>query len=86
MKPAQNAPLTRSPRGNDGDDGDGADSSAWLEDKKQDGAMSSEATRDSGSESVQILTHRSATMRGSERMNAITLPVEEIFTANDVSD
>jgi hypothetical protein len=42
MKPAQNAPLTRSPRGNDGDDdGDGADSSAWLEDKKEGSGMSS---------------------------------------------
>ena len=45
MKPAQNAPLTRSPRGNDGDDGDGADSSAWVQDKKEGAAMSSEATR-----------------------------------------
>ena len=42
MNPAQNAPLTRSPRGNDGDDGDGADSSAWIENKKEDRAMSSE--------------------------------------------
>ncbi len=41
MNPAQNAPLTRSPRGNDGDDGDGADSSAWIENKKEDRAMSS---------------------------------------------
>lgn len=41
MIPAQNAPLTRSPRDDDGDDGDGADSSAWVEDKKQLGAMSS---------------------------------------------
>jgi hypothetical protein len=40
MKPAQNAPLTRSPRG-DGDDGNGADSSAWVEDKKEGGGMSS---------------------------------------------
>ena len=36
MNPAQNAPLTRSPRGNDGDDGDGAGSSAWIENKKED--------------------------------------------------
>jgi hypothetical protein len=53
MNPAQNAPLTRSPRGNDGDGGDGADSSAWVEDKKQDGAVSSEAGRVSITESLQ---------------------------------
>lgn len=41
--PSQNAPLTRSPRGDDGDDGDGADSSAWVEDKKECRGMSSEA-------------------------------------------
>ena len=41
MNPAQNAPLTRSPRGDDGDDGDGADSSAWFENKKEHAAMSS---------------------------------------------
>ncbi len=35
MNPAQNAPLTRSPRGNDGDGGDGADSSAYSEDRKK---------------------------------------------------
>lgn len=52
MKPAQNAPLTLSPRGNDGDDGDGADSSAWVQDKKEGAAMSSEATRVSASEST----------------------------------
>jgi hypothetical protein len=40
-KPAQNAPLTRSPRGDGGDDGDGAGSSACLEDKKEGGGMSS---------------------------------------------
>ncbi|HEY5256505.1 MAG TPA: hypothetical protein VIJ53_17760 [Acidobacteriaceae bacterium] len=53
MIPAQNAPLTRSPRDDDGDDGDGADSSAWIEDKKEDRAMSSQATSDSASESLQ---------------------------------
>jgi hypothetical protein len=48
MNPAQNAPLTRSPRGDDGDDGDGAGSSAWVEDKKQGAAMSSEAAAKAG--------------------------------------
>ena len=52
MNPAQNAPLTRSPRGNDGDDGDGADSSAWIENKKEDRAMSSKEPCDSASESL----------------------------------
>ena len=37
MNPAQNVPLTRSPRGNDGDggNGDGADSSAYSENRKK---------------------------------------------------
>jgi len=33
-KSAQNAPLTRSPRGND-DDGDGAGKTAWIEHMKK---------------------------------------------------
>ena len=53
MNPAQNTPLTRSPRDDDGDDGDGAGSSAWVEDKKEDGGMSSEAAEGSRSESLQ---------------------------------
>ena len=81
MNPAQNAPLTRSPRGDDGDDGDGADSSAWIEDKKHDGAVSSEATVDSSSESLQTTLQLLC-----PQLVEPHLPVGENFTASDVSD
>jgi hypothetical protein len=34
-KSAQNAPLTRSPRDDDGDDGDGAEQTAWIENREK---------------------------------------------------
>jgi hypothetical protein len=85
MKPAQNVPLTRSPRGNDGDDGDGADSSAWVEDKKQGATVSSEAARLSASES----TYRDvpgAILRKPVTNEGPDFADKEIFCANDVSD
>jgi hypothetical protein len=84
MNPVQNAPLTRSPRGDDGDGGDGADSSAWVEDKKQGAAMSSEATGSSGSESLPSLGN-AATGCGRRRMNINTLLGEKIFIGDVVS-
>jgi hypothetical protein len=83
MNPAQIAPLTRSPRDDDGDDGDGADSSAWLEDKKQLGAMSSWARA-----FRRLNRYRRASARVISRKLGGTdvsfSPDEEIFTANDV--
>lgn len=70
-KPAQNAPLTRSPRGDGGDDGDGTDQSAWVENKKQDGAVSSEAAGMSISESLKTTLDpdSSHTLRWGGRLN-----------------
>jgi hypothetical protein len=85
-KPAQNAPLTRSPRGNDGDDGDGADSSAWVENKKQHGGVSSEATRGSTSEALQTTTYRDVLEVRPGQMETTISPAIDIFTVNDFSD
>ncbi len=86
MNPAQNAPLTRSPRGNDGgDDGDGADSSAWVEDKKQVGTVSSRAPGLRRLNRYRRASTRVIPRRFEGRSGSIS-PDEEIFTATNVSD